>query len=83
MSIKTIIVQPGGGFDHVVVGSTEPRQAGPGEVTVRLHASSLNYHDYAVVSGAWGGPHCAAHPDVGRRRRGHGGGRGRHRSQGR
>ncbi|NCU95779.1 MAG: NAD(P)-dependent alcohol dehydrogenase, partial [Betaproteobacteria bacterium] len=54
MSIKTIIVQPGGGFDHVVVGSTEPRQAGPGEVTVRLHASSLNYHDYAVVSGAWG-----------------------------
>jgi NADPH:quinone reductase-like Zn-dependent oxidoreductase len=24
------------------------------EVQIRLHASSLNYHDYAVVSGVWG-----------------------------
>lgn len=24
---------------------------GPGEITVRLHASSLNYHDYVVVTG--------------------------------
>ena len=27
---------------------------GPGEITVQLHASSLNYHDYAVVSGMLG-----------------------------
>jgi len=54
MTIKTIVVQPGGGFDRVQVIGTEPRAPGPGEVTVRLHASSLNYHDYAVVSGAWG-----------------------------
>ncbi len=54
MSIKTIVVQPGGGFDKVVVGSDQPRAPGAGEITVRLHASSLNYHDYAVVSGAWG-----------------------------
>jgi len=54
MSIKTIVVQPGGGFDRVTLTTTEPQAPGPGEVTVRLHASSLNYHDYAVVSGAWG-----------------------------
>lgn len=54
MSIKTIVVQPGGGFDNVVVSRAEARDPGPGEVTVRLHANSLNYHDYAVVSGAWG-----------------------------
>ena len=54
MSIKTIVVQPGGGFDRVVVSATEARDPGPGEISVRLHASSLNYHDYAVVSGAWG-----------------------------
>jgi NADPH:quinone reductase-like Zn-dependent oxidoreductase len=29
-------------------------EPGPGEITVRLRASSLNYHDYAVVSGMWG-----------------------------
>jgi len=54
MSIKTIVVQPGGGFERVTLASTEPRDPGVGEVSVRLHASSLNYHDYAVVSGAWG-----------------------------
>lgn len=53
MSIKTIVVQPGGGFDNVVVSSAEARAPEAGEITVRLHASSLNYHDYAVVSGAW------------------------------
>ncbi len=25
-----------------------------GEIMVRLHANSLNHHDYAVVSGMWG-----------------------------
>lgn len=29
----------------------EPGQPGPGQVLVRVHATSLNYHDYAVVSG--------------------------------
>lgn len=29
----------------------EPRRPGPGEVLVRVHASSLNYHDYVVVIG--------------------------------
>ncbi|MBX7481062.1 zinc-dependent alcohol dehydrogenase family protein [Qipengyuania qiaonensis] len=29
----------------------DPREPGPGEITVELKASSLNYHDYAVVKG--------------------------------
>lgn len=52
MSIKTVFVEAGGGFDKVSVGSTEPREPQTGEITVRLRASSLNYHDLGVVSGA-------------------------------
>lgn len=51
---KAIYVQPGGGYDKVVVGDCAAPPPGPGEITVRLHASSLNYHDFAVVSGMWG-----------------------------
>jgi NADPH:quinone reductase-like Zn-dependent oxidoreductase len=54
MSIKTIYVQPGGGFDQVVLGKSDASAPKTGEITVRIRASSLNYHDYAVVSGAWG-----------------------------
>lgn len=54
MSIKTIFVQPGGGYHNVVVGSSEVRTPSSDEITVRLHANSLNYHDFAVVSGMWG-----------------------------
>jgi len=52
MAIKTIFVGAGGGYDKVSIGTTQPRDPGPGEITVRLHASSLNYHDYMIVSGA-------------------------------
>ncbi|MBS0477650.1 MAG: NAD(P)-dependent alcohol dehydrogenase [Proteobacteria bacterium] len=31
--------------------AADPGQPGPGEIRVRLAASSLNYHDFAVVSG--------------------------------
>src|SRR5690625_5355665 len=51
MSIKTIFIEAGGGFDTVSVGTTQPRDPEAGEITVRLYASSLNYHDLAV-SGA-------------------------------
>lgn len=54
MSNKTIYVQPGGGFDKVIVGSSEHAAPAAGEISVRLRASSLNYHDYVVVSGIWG-----------------------------
>ncbi|MGY1424314.1 zinc-dependent alcohol dehydrogenase family protein [Lysobacter sp. A289] len=52
MTIKTVFIPAGGGFDHVTIGTTQPVEPGPGEITVRLRASSLNYHDYGVVSGA-------------------------------
>ncbi len=51
---KAIYVQPGGGYDKVMVGNSEAAAPAAGEITVRLHASSLNYHDFAVVSGMWG-----------------------------
>lgn len=34
-----------------LVDLPDPAAPGPGEITVRLRASSLNYHDFAVVSG--------------------------------
>lgn len=51
---KAIYVQPGGGYERVGVGHCEAAAPGPGEISVRIHASSLNYHDFAVVSGLWG-----------------------------
>ncbi|MCQ4348044.1 NAD(P)-dependent alcohol dehydrogenase [Pseudomonas stutzeri] len=54
MQGKAIYVQPGGGYDRVGVGSSTAAAPGAGEISVRLHASSLNYHDFAVVSGMWG-----------------------------
>ncbi|WP_425929713.1 zinc-dependent alcohol dehydrogenase family protein [Pseudomonas sp. NyZ201] len=51
---KAIYVQPGGGYDKVGLGSAEAAAPAAGEITVRLHANSLNYHDFAVVSGMWG-----------------------------
>ncbi len=51
---KAMIVGPGGGFERVSAGERPVPQPGPGEITVRLRASSLNYHDYAVVGGMWG-----------------------------
>jgi NADPH:quinone reductase-like Zn-dependent oxidoreductase len=51
---KAVYVQPGGGFDRITFGSSEPSPPQADEITVRIRASSLNYHDYAVVSGMWG-----------------------------
>ena len=38
-------------LEQLAVASAEPRQPGPGEVLMRVRASSLNYHDYVVVTG--------------------------------
>ena len=38
-------------LDQLHVVSAEPRPPGPGEVLMRVFASSLNYHDYVVVTG--------------------------------
>ena len=40
-----------GGLDNLNVVDCEPRPPGPGEIQVAVKASSLNFHDYAVVSG--------------------------------
>lgn len=54
MKNKAIILQAGGGYDKITVGVRDARVPQSGEITVRLHANSLNYHDFAVVSGMWG-----------------------------
>lgn len=54
MPIKTVYVPPGGGLDRLVLKTSEPRDPGPGELVVRIHASSLNFHDLGVVSGTMG-----------------------------
>lgn len=54
MSIRTLYLEAGGGYDQVVMGTSEERLPLQGEITVRLRASSLNFHDYAVVSGLAG-----------------------------
>ncbi|MGQ0700701.1 MAG: zinc-dependent alcohol dehydrogenase family protein [Panacagrimonas sp.] len=38
-------------LDSLTPATVEPRQPGPGEVLVRMRASSLNFHDYVVVTG--------------------------------
>lgn len=50
---RAVFVQAGGGYHNVVLGKSEATAPQAGEITVRLHANSLNYHDYAVVSGMW------------------------------
>jgi NADPH:quinone reductase-like Zn-dependent oxidoreductase len=52
METKAIWVQPGGGYDKVAVGKSDAPPPRSGEMTVRLRASSLNFHDYLVVAGA-------------------------------
>lgn len=54
MTNKTLYVEAGGGYDRVVLGNSEVRAPAANEISVRLHANSLNYHDFAVVSGMWG-----------------------------
>lgn len=51
--MKTIILKAPGGLDNLkVVEQADPGEPGFGQVRVRLHASSLNYHDYCVATGA-------------------------------
>jgi NADPH:quinone reductase-like Zn-dependent oxidoreductase len=45
------LVKPGGLDNLKLVDLPPPKDPGPGEMRVRLHASSLNFHDYAVAAG--------------------------------
>ncbi|WP_447893925.1 zinc-dependent alcohol dehydrogenase family protein [Vreelandella sp. GE22] len=50
--MKTIKLQAPGGLDKLSAVDGAPAKApGAGEIKVRLHASSLNFHDYAVAAG--------------------------------
>ena len=49
--MKAIRLRSPGGLDNLqLVDMDAPAAPGPGEVRVRIHASSLNYHDYGVAS---------------------------------
>lgn len=48
---KAIYLDPPAGLERVVIGEATAAPPRQGEITVRIRASSLNYHDYAVVSG--------------------------------
>ena len=50
--MKAAKVRKPGGLDRLdVVDMQDPGDPGPGEIRVRIHASSLNFHDYGIVSG--------------------------------
>jgi NADPH:quinone reductase-like Zn-dependent oxidoreductase len=52
MDMKSIVLRSPGGLDRLeLIDMPDPGAPGPGEIRVRLRASSLNYHDYGVVSG--------------------------------
>lgn len=49
--MKSIVLQEPGNLDSLVTKLVESREPGIGEMRVRIHANSLNFHDYAVVKG--------------------------------
>ena len=49
--MKAMRLKKPGGLDAIYLGSTAAAAPGPGEISVRLHASSVNFHDYLVVTG--------------------------------
>ena len=52
MSIAAVRTGSPASLDTLLPGTADdPGQPGPGEIRVRLQASSLNFHDFAVVSG--------------------------------
>ncbi len=52
MSLAVVRCGAPASLDSLTPGTMDdPGQPGPGEIRVRLQASSLNYHDFAVVAG--------------------------------
>jgi NADPH:quinone reductase-like Zn-dependent oxidoreductase len=49
--VKVAAVKSPGGLDHIAIESRAEPTAGPGQILVRVRASSLNFHDLAVVNG--------------------------------
>jgi NADPH:quinone reductase-like Zn-dependent oxidoreductase len=53
--VQAVKIGATAGLEHLEIADLpEPSAPGPGEIRVRVHASSLNYHDYAVAK--HGGP---------------------------
>ncbi len=50
-STRAIFVNAPGGLDRIQEGTVDTPAPAAGQITVRVLASSLNFHDYAVVSG--------------------------------
>ena len=48
--MRAIYLKAGGGYDKVLLGNQDISDPMNDEVQIRFHASSLNYHYYAVVS---------------------------------
>lgn len=49
--MKAILLRSPGGLGNLIAADLEdPDEPRAGEIRVRLHASSLNYHDYGVVT---------------------------------
>jgi NADPH:quinone reductase-like Zn-dependent oxidoreductase len=49
--MRAIKLAKPGGLDKLAPADIDTRSPGPGEIQVRVEASSLNFHDYAVVAG--------------------------------
>ena len=50
--MKMAVLRQPGGLDNLRLSDgPEPGSPGAGEILVRIHASSLNYHDYAIALG--------------------------------
>jgi NADPH:quinone reductase-like Zn-dependent oxidoreductase len=49
--MKVASVKAPGGLDKIVIEERAKPTPGPGQILVRVRASSLNFHDFAVVAG--------------------------------
>lgn len=49
--MKAVQVKKPGGLDNLVLSELEQREPAAGEIRIRNHASSLNFHDYCVAIG--------------------------------
>lgn len=49
--MKVAALKKPGGLDKIVIEERDDPTPGPGEILVRVRATSLNFHDFAVVSG--------------------------------
>lgn len=49
--MKVIRLEKPGGLDKLYLDEAEIREPGSGEIQVRVHATTVNFHDYAVVTG--------------------------------